>query len=359
MEYPFASSPDVLRTHEKDAFITSTLSSQSSEILRALFGVRTAHQYSSAISHLTELLYLSLTTLIGNRTLGEEYCDVVQVEDDTLKLVSLARRVGYVASVVLTPWTLSRVLPALRRRLRTKLERNIERALQRHGQMKRGAKFKIQQYILEHLDFLTSPSPIYALSLATFYFTGAYYHISKRLFGLRYIFTKQIRPGEQRIGYEVLGFLLVLQLTVQGVLHAREVALENAAANSDPVSTAIPRGEVTKDSDGTGHIPSAGKPMVMQGTSGGLPPKGVSFTTQTPVLDHPRYTLADEGTMDWIPNGQQRKCTLCLEPFRDPSVTSCGHVFCWTCVQDWVKEKAECPLCRQDVLPQKILPLRS
>lgn len=358
MEYPFASSPDVLRTHEKDAFVTSTLSYQTSEILRALFGVRTAHQYSSATTHLTELLYLSLTTLLGNPTLGEEYCDVVQVEDDTLKLVGLARRVGYIASVVLTPWGLSRLLPALRRRLRTKLERNIERALQKHGQTK-VARVKFQQYILDHLDFLTSPSPIYALSLATFYFTGAYYHISKRLCGLRYIFTKQIRPGEQRVGYEVLGFLLVLQLTVQGILHTREVLLENTAMDSEAVPPAIPGGEITKEGNDNHYTSFTGKSMVLHSPSGGLSPKGISFTTQTPILDHPRYTLADEGTMDWIPNGQQRKCTLCLEPFRDPSVTSCGHVFCWTCVQDWVKEKPECPLCRQDVLPQKILPLRS
>lgn len=360
MDYPFAPSPDVLRTHEKDAYVTSTLSSQASEILRSLFGVRLAHKYSNATSYLTELLYLCLTTLLGNRTLGEEYCDVIQVEDDTLKLAGLARRVGYIASVVFAPWTLSRALPVLRRRLRAKLERNTERAQQKGGHI-RSAGIKVQEYVLKHLDFLTSPSSMYALSLATFYFTGAYYHISKRLFGLRYTFTKQIRPEEQRVGYEVLGSLLVLQFAVQGVMHLRETMLERLVSSSS--GTKI-KGLVSGEEENNATITPSSDQGSAEYINGASDPnqyltKGISSTTRTPVLDHPRYTLAEEGTMNWIPSGQQRKCTLCLEPFRDPSVTSCGHVFCWTCIQDWVKEKAECPLCRQDVLLQKILPLRT
>ena len=365
MDYPFATSPDILRTHQKDAYITGTLSTQAATILRALLGARFAHKYSDATNHLSELLYLSITTLLGNRTLGEEYCDVIQIEDDTSRLAGLGRRVGYVANVVFAPWILGKSLPALRRRLRSKLERNIEHAKQRQKRASRG--IRLQEYILKHLDTLTSPQPIYALSLATFYFTGAYYHLSKRLFGLRYIFTKQIKPDEQRVGYEVLGVLLVLQMAVQSVLHVRETYMEASA------STTIGGG--TKDGDqnpsamvGPGvEMPLSSAPLETNTSSNNmlssLPiprqlPQGLSANTHTPILDSPRYHLDDGETMTWFPAGQQRKCTLCLEPFRDPSVTTCGHVFCWTCVQDWVKEKAECPLCRQSVLPQKILPLR-
>jgi peroxin-10 len=221
MEYPFAPSPDVLRTHQKDAQLTTTLSTQATTILRALFGVRFAHRHSATTTHLSELLYLCLTTLLGNRTLGEEYCDVIQVEDDTRRLAGLFRRAGYILSVVLAPWALSKTLPALRRKLRAKLEHNIDRA-QRSLKAAQSRSIRIQQYILTHLDSLTSLNPIYAISLATFYFTGSYYHLSKRLFGLRYIFTKQIAPSEARVGYEVLGVLLILQMAVQSTLHIRE-----------------------------------------------------------------------------------------------------------------------------------------
>jgi peroxin-10 len=366
MEYPFATSPDILRTHQKDAYVTGTISAQASTILRALLGARFAHKYSDATNHLSELLYLCITTLLGNRTLGEEYCDVIQIEDDTLRLAGLGRRVGYIASVVFAPWVAGKSLPALRRRVRAKLEWNIEHAKQRRKPMTRA--LKLQEYILKHLDTLTSPQPIYALSLATFYFTGAYYHISKRLFGLRYVFTKQIKPDEQRVGYEVLGVLLVLQMAVQSALHLRETYIEATASTTT--------GDGAKDTGGPNPSAMVGPGVELQLAGGTLEtysspdtllstvhmphylPPGLSANTATPILDKPRYHLENEDVMAWIPAGQQRKCTLCLEPFSDPSVTTCGHVFCWTCVQDWVKEKAECPLCRQSVLSQKILPLR-
>ncbi|KAL1846708.1 peroxisome biogenesis factor 10 [Paecilomyces lecythidis] len=349
--YPFATSPDIIRSHEKDAFITSTLTSQAQSIARSLRGARYAHVNTDAIKRLTELLYFSLTTLLGNRTLGEEYCDVVQLEDDTLLFPSIVRRAGYIVSSILLPWVLQRVLPSFRARLRLKLERSIAREqakkAQKNGSVKLSArkkeaentfftKLRIQSYILEHLDSITSLSPIYALSLTTFYFTGAYYHLSKRFWGLRYVFTKKIGESEQRIGYEVLGVLLVLQMAVQGVIHIRQTLASAQESEDDVVSES----KTQKDES---------------------IPRSIQNPSSTPLLPAsiPRYDLTEDPTaVSWIPTGQQRKCTLCIDEFKDPSVTTCGHVFCWMCIRDWVREKPECPLCRQEVLASKVLPLR-
>ena len=351
--YPFASSPDIIRSHEKDVFITSTLAQQSQSIIRSLRGARFVHTYADAIKHLTELLYFCLTTAIGNRTLGEEYCDLVQLEDDTLRLPAITRRIGYILSSLLVPWTLQRILPTLRQRVRNKLERSIARqqlrAAQQAGlsqkiplsttsnQRPYFTKLRIQQYILEHLDSITSISPIYALSMAAFYFTGSYYHLSKRIWRLRYIFTKRIEENEQRVGYEVLGVLMVLQIAVQGLLHVRQLSQSMHEDQDSSVSAGATR------SEREGLIRSIQNPAAVP-----LLPASAA-----------RYDLAeDPGAVSWIPDGQQRKCTLCLEVFKDPSVTTCGHVFCWVCVRDWVREKPECPLCRQEVLLSKVLPLR-
>jgi peroxin-10 len=338
--YPFATSPDVIRSHEKDVYITGSLTQQAHTIARSLRGARFAHAHTEAIKNVTEILYLSLTTLLGNRTLGEEYCDVVQLEDDTLQLPSLARRAGYILSSILAPWALQRILPTLRRKLRAKLERNIAREQaksQLQGQKQpRNKTLYFQTYILEHLDSLTSLSPIYALSIATFYFTGSYYHLSKRLWGLRYVFTKKVGESEQRIGYEVLGALMVCQMMVQGILHIRQT---------------IHAAEATQDSSSSAKSTS-GLPTIIN------PPS--KNPTHFQSDDTPHYDLAtsQSSSFSWIPTEQQRKCTLCLELFKDPSVTTCGHVFCWTCIRDWVKEKPECPLCRQSVMGSKVLPLR-
>lgn len=350
--YPFATPPDIVRSHEKDVFLTSSLVQQAQTILRSLRGARFAHAHSDTIKHLTELLYFSLTTAIGNRTLGEEYCDLVQLEDDTLRLPAVTRRVGYILSSILVPWTLQRLLPALRARVRNKLERSIARqqlrAAQQAGLLQKGpsnthkqrpffTKLRVQQYILEHLDSITSLSPIYALSIATFYFTGSYYHLSKRIWRLRYVFTKKIEENEQRIGYEVLGVLLVLQIAVQGLLHVRKLG---QSMNEDEGQSA----EAGETRSGAGALVAS-----------------IQNPAAVPLIpaSSARYDLdKDPGAVAWIPEGQQRKCTLCLEVFKDPSVTTCGHVFCWVCVRDWVQEKPECPLCRQEVLLSKVLPLR-
>lgn len=350
--YPFATSPDIIRSHEKDVFMTSSLVQQAQTIIRSLRGARFAHAHSDAIKHLTSLLYFSLTTAIGNRTLGEEYCDLVQLEDDTLRLPAITRRVGYILSTILVPWTLQRFLPSFRQRVRSKLERSIARQqlreTQQAGLLHKSplssnkkkpffTKLRVQQYILEHLDSITSLNPIYALSIATFYFTGSYYHLSKRLWRLRYVFTKKIEENEQRIGYEVLGVLMVLQIAVQGFLHVRKIS---QSMNEDESQDAE-AGE--KRSEGSALLGSIQNPSAVP-----LLPASAA-----------RYDLdEDPGAVAWIPEGQQRKCTLCLEVFKDPSVTTCGHVFCWVCVRDWVREKPECPLCRQDVLLSKVLPLR-
>lgn len=364
MNYPFATSPDILRVHQKDAYMTSQLSSDASNILRSLLGARFAHKYAGATSSLSELVYLCLTTLLGNRTLGEEYCDVIQVSSasKSLPLPNLVQRLSSITSVTLTPWALSHSLPALRRRIRAKLEHSTSRQRARLKPSERpSTSLRLQEYLLKHLDTLTSLSPIYAISLTAFYFTGSYYHISKRLTSLRYIFTKRLEPHEQREGYEVLGVLLVLQILVQSVLHFRETLFPQAIPEtgvSAPTAALVGPG-IELPMSVTGSDPTAVPPPKE------LPP-GLSANTSTPVLPEPRYELSNPSTLAFIgasagspsETEQQRKCTLCLEAYKNPSVTTCGHVFCWECVMDWVKEKAECPLCRQSVSAQKVLPLR-
>ncbi|KAF2749805.1 hypothetical protein M011DRAFT_397569 [Sporormia fimetaria CBS 119925] len=370
--YPFAASPDIIRSHQKDAYFSGVLLKQLSSLLRKLYGARFTHTYNSETHVLSELLYLGLTTLIGNRTLGEEYCDIVQVEGETGQLPALERRAGYIVSCILGPYLLGRILPAFRRRIRAKLETNLKRYARLQAKAtqtakERGAKppsqqplgARLQNYILQNLDTITSPSPIYALSLATFYFTGSYYHLSKRIWNLRYIFTRKVEESNARVGYEVLGVLLALQMAVQAYLHLQNTitpdSVSTGALGAGTGATALVGGGVEVSLDPNAY--SANNALLFDSANPAHAPTELHKWTHTPVADTPRYDLSDEGTMAWI-GGGNRKCTLCLEEMKDPSVTTCGHVFCWNCISDWAREKPECPLCRQSCLAQHVLPLR-
>ena len=356
--YPFAAAPDILRSNQKDAYFQAVLLDNLSGVLRKLYGARFLHNHITETRTLTELLYLGSTTLLGNRTLGEEYCDIIQIEHDTLRLPDVFRRSSYILSVVIVPYALGKVLPVLQRQSQASLESNLQRT-RNQGAPTTTYSYRIRAYLLKNLATFMSPAPIYALGLSVFYFSGAYYHISKRAFGLRYIFTKRVEESDQRIGYEVLGVLLVLQMAVQGWLH-----FQNTLLNSPPVlantgsiggGTAILDGRVELGLD---HQATGGSTVLLQTAS--LPPSNsvIETNTHTPLISSPRYELAHIETMGWIPTGQQRKCTLCLEELKDPSTTTCGHVFCWSCIADWIREKPECPLCRQAIMSQHVLPLR-
>jgi peroxin-10 len=359
--YPFAAAPDIIRSHQKDAYFQGILLSHISTLLRKTHGARFLHTYATEARTAADILYLGLTTLLGNRTLGEEYCDILHLESDTSRLPSISRRAGYILSAVLFPYGINKILPPFRSRIRAKLESNLRRLTRQKATQSKS--YRLQSYILAHLSTITSPSPLHALTLIVFYFSGTYYELSKRIFGLRYIFSKRVPPSEARVGYEVLGVLLVLQVAVQSFLHVRStlsVASSDAPVPANPEvlsgGTALVGAgrEVSLDPNAY----TSNNELLFESSPVSAPSQArIAHTTQTPALSTARYDLTNAETMGWI-GGQQRKCTLCLDEMKEPAATACGHFFCWACISDWVREKAECPLCRRDVLAQHILPLR-
>jgi len=355
--YPFAAAPDIVRSHQKDVYFEGVLLNHLSTLLRRLYGARFLHTYTSEARTFSELLYLGLTTLIGNRTLGEEYCDIIQIEDDTLKLPQISRRAGYILAAILLPYGLGRIVPLFRNRIRGKLESNL-RKLARQKQHK-SFQYRFQSYLLDHIATITSLSPLHAVTLTIFYFSGAYYQLSKRIFGLRYIFTKRDDGAEARVGYEVLGVMLVLQMTVQTYLHLHSIINAPVLTNGNLLAGSS---AILDNGVGVSHDPNAhttNNEFLYGSSISQTSSTSVGKSTHTTVLPVPRYDLRDnEKVMSWIKGKQQRKCTLCLEELKDPSAVLCGHVFCWACIGDWVREKPECPLCRREAMVQHILPLR-
>lgn len=153
--------------------------------------------------------------------------------------------------------------------------------------------------------------------------------------------------------------LLVLQMSVQGWLHLHSTLHAPAPANGNVAigGTAVLDGGVEVSVDPNAY--SSNNEILLEEEVAVLHRSSeVGKRTNTKVLKGPRYDLRDdEKTMGYI-KGQNRKCTLCLEGLKDPSVTGCGHVFCWECIGDWVREKPECPLCRREIGASHILPLR-
>jgi hypothetical protein len=51
------------------------------------------------------------------------------------------------------------------------------------------------------------------------------------------------------------------------------------------------------------------------------------------------------------------ECNICFETAKEPVVTSCGHLFCWPCLCEWITRRQECPVCKALCQEKNIIPL--
>lgn len=56
--------------------------------------------------------------------------------------------------------------------------------------------------------------------------------------------------------------------------------------------------------------------------------------------------LKDAVIMQMISN---LECVICLEVMHVPFLCSCGHSFCYGCLESWFKNKLNCPTCRKEL----------
>lgn len=141
--------------------------------------------------------------------------------------------------------------------------------------------------------------------LMLFFLFGAYLQLSYRLAGVRYLFLRKL--AQPRPGYQILGVLMLLQLGVSSCLAAKHYLAERQKKLRD------------------------------ERKEGGL-----------------EIISAEEDEED--PNAN---CGLCFCPRTFPTVTDCGHLFCWDCIGQCLTNKPECPMCRQPCLASSLVRLNN
>ncbi|KAJ3236186.1 peroxisome biogenesis factor 10 [Chytriomyces hyalinus] len=327
MEFPAAFAAEVMRSAQKDRLYVQMLIARLFPAVRIMATIglgRPAHVVSSPVARkriatAAEMLYLFATLGAGVQTLGEEYASIVRRGSRSRMAPSMGKRVLFILFHCLSPYLPDAVLAASKSIMKKK-DKDPSRLE------------PLAMWILKHEPLIRKCFPVFsAIHLALFYLNGRMYEVSKRIFGIEYAMTRQLRQeeAENAGGYEVLGVLILMRLGIQGL---RELYLK-----LDSI-------EVDDDTD---------NPL---NDNGGNENRNIAMDEANTGFDGFGKPVEPTGVIE--PTiGTSNKCILCLESRTVTTSTPCGHLFCWQCIAEWCRNKPECPLCRQPAPLPLLIPV--
>ncbi|KAF9455466.1 Pex12 amino terminal region-domain-containing protein [Collybia nuda] len=319
--FPHAQQAQIIRANQRDLYHVSSLREQTESVLRSWLGTRWLSRWDKEVELAVKLAYFGFTTGRATQTLGEEYTDIWQYSASRQAVPPLFQTR---ACLILLP-TLSAYIFGR--------WRNVSLV---------GTRYPLLGMLLKQLPITLEV--VSEINLAIFYLSGTYYDIVKRLLGIRHLSSIPENPHTRPPSYSLLGILLAVRL-----IHRLITAFQSYRTVNNTLNSRQEKGK-------------QGMETISEGAF--LDDRPVSLFVDNEQSEDERVKSAeeDERTMldvASIPDNlrQSRNCTLCLEERTDSCSTECGHLFCWSCIVGWGREKAECPLCRQALNLTRLLPI--
>lgn len=143
---------------------------------------------------------------------------------------------------------------------------------------------------------------VHQMHTTWFYLTAGSYHLSKFLTGVRYVSIYPASDANSRSLFNLLGLVSLFRLVVTIAVKLRGIA--------------APLDEIID---------------------------GVTNTTTDVAPSFNKHL--------------QFNCCLCVSVAVVPSALPCGHIMCWQCGIRWLHLHAQCPVCRYQVQPSRLVPL--
>ncbi|EDO40992.1 predicted protein [Nematostella vectensis] len=194
-----AGQPELVRANQKDVHYSSYLRENIGQVFRNFKGVHSWIKWKKELDVLADVCYFVLTTICGFQTLGEEYCNIVQVDQSKRAIPSTTARAAQVFLHTITPYLLNKLLMRL------------GSLAQSQEQWPPFASEGLRIWLKDNVPVIQqSILFLHRAHLAVFYLTGVFYHIAKRVTGVSYT----LKDSASRPTYRLLGYLSAVQLAV-------------------------------------------------------------------------------------------------------------------------------------------------
>ncbi|KAL1749122.1 Pex12 amino terminal region-domain-containing protein [Schizophyllum fasciatum] len=309
--FPQAQQAQIIRANQRDLYHVALLREQTENVTRSWLGNRFILRCEKELELVIKLAYFGLTSGRATQTLGEEYTDI------------WAERAGFVPPSA-SARALLVLLPSLPPYVLAKVSAHW-----------RGSS--LLRRVVSAFEVL------HEVNLAIFYVwgRGGYYDLWKRFLRVTHISSIPENPHTRPPSYSLLGVLIGLRLIYRALsaIRARRSSAE-ASLNEKGKQRQSASNDCFLDDRSVNELVA----------------RQPSDEEEQPRPSEDECTALD---LSAIPEDLRasRSCTLCLEERINSTVTECGHLFCWTCIVGWGREKNECPLCRQSLSLTKLLPV--
>ena len=279
-----ASPSQICRAAQKDHACQQNIYLELSELIKATCGVPFLLRRQQELHILCKFAYLSVTTLTGYQTLGEEYCSLLLSSPPSGAPPKFFRTLLFIIIECLAPYFFDRI-------------RNL---FSRLAPIDAVISLNVSPAICSLAKVISSNR---SLPIVLFYLEGTYYHLSKRIMKMRYLWIhnkSQTLPPSLSTAFTAISFLYLFQIVV------RTISLFHSDYN-----------DLLKQlKDSRSH----------------------SNSKVLPVTTSPGTT-----------------CSLCLDCISSPALAPCGHLFCWDCIHHASSSKGECPCCKLPFYPSRII----
>ncbi|GMR43038.1 hypothetical protein PMAYCL1PPCAC_13233, partial [Pristionchus mayeri] len=295
---------EIVRAQRRDEEEVALLEGRISSILNQVLSHREWMRAVPYLAAASKTLYYSATLLSGSSTLGEEYVRLMESSSPHPSTPHWARRALFLLLHVYAPIFVDRALARAERALLSPDTESFAGVDIRRNRVARATLTRMVQW-LRH-SFSTS---LHRVHIAAFYIFGAYYQLSRRMAGIRFVSFSPNSDLKALKVYRWLGYVTLAECLLSTLLWA---VAESAKADDR-------RADRRK---------GGGKSTVEQ---------------------------EEEEEQE---NEKYPSCALCASS-RPPACPPCGHVACWTCLAQIAtsEEGPRCPHCRSPFKPQQLVPL--